>query len=925
MTELLARRVADLYANDEQFRNARPNPAVIEAAGEPGLRLTEVLQILVDGYADRPALGHRRREMVTDTATGRTSTRLLPSFETISYRDLWDRVAALAAALRNDDTAPVNPGDFVATIGFASPEYLTVDLACAYLGLVSVPLQHNAPASQLKPIIAETEPKIIAVGAEYLDLAVESAVDSASLRRLLVFDFDPAVDDQRENLERAEARLRDAGLPVTVHTLSDVVEHGRSMPHEPAYTGGSADRLAMIMYTSGSTGAPKGAMITEQTLASFWTSTFASSGDVPVFNVNFMPLNHLGGRLPLVSSFLVGGTSYFVPESDLSTLFEDWALVRPTELALVPRVVDMLFQRYRSAVDRLVADGAAVDDAEVAAATELRVKALGGRVIGGFVGTAPLAAEMKTFIDSVLDTHITDGYGTTEIGGAINDEKVIRPLVIDYKLVDVPELGYFLTDTPYPRGELLIRTKTTMPGYYKRPEVTAEVFDADGYYRTGDVMAEIAPDRLRYVDRSKNVLKLSQGEFVAVAKLEAIFAGAALVRQIFVYGNSERANLLAVIVPTLEALQRFGGDTGALKAALSDSLRETARAAELQSYEVPTDFLIETEPFTAASGLLSGVGKILRPRLKEHYGERLEQLYAELVAARVDELRALRENAADRSVIDTVVLAAQTVLGSTDIEVDPDSHFTDLGGDSLSALTFANLLRDILGVDVPVGVIVGPTSDLRQLAEYIETEREFGSKRPTFASVHGRGATSVHADDLTLDKFIDAETLAAAPFIAYVTGEPKTVLLTGANGWLGRFLALELLERAAQTGGTVITVVRGSDESAARARLEAAYDNGDPDLLKRFRRLAADHLEVIAGDIGEPRPGRGRRDVGSPGPQRRSDRSPGGTGQPRAALQRRVRPQRGGNRRDHPAGDHGADQARHISVDRCGRHVGCGQ
>ena len=103
---------------------------------------------------------------------------------------------------------------------------------------------------------------------------------------------------------------------------------------------------------------------------------------------------------------------------------------------------------------------------------------------------------------------------------------------------------------------------------------------------------------------------------------------------------------------------------------------------------------------------------------------------------------------------------------------------------------------------MPVGVIVGPTSDLRQLAEYIEAEREFGSKRPTFASVHGRGATSVRADDLTLDKFIDAETLAAAPSIAYVTGEPKTVLLTGANGWLGRFLRLELLERLAQTGGT---------------------------------------------------------------------------------------------------------------------------
>ena len=401
----------------------------------------------------------------------------------------------------------------------------------------------------------------------------------------------------------------------------------------------------------------------------------------------------------------------------------------------------MLFQRYRSAVDRLVADGSAVADAEATAAAELRDEVLGGRVIGGFVGTAPLAAEMKVFIDEVLDAHITDGYGTTEVGALTRDGVVSRPPVIDYKLIDVPELGYFLTDKPYPRGELLVKTSTMMPGYYKRPEVTAEVFDADGYYRTGDVMAEIEPDRLEYVDRSKNVLKLSQGEFVAVANLEAVFAGAPLVRQIFVYGNSERPSLLAVIVPTPDALERFGDDTGALKAALSEALRETARVAELQSYEVPVDFLIETEPFSAANGLLSGVGKILRPRLKEHYGARLEQLYAELAAARVDELRTLREDAANRSVLESVTRAAQAVLGSTDVEVDPDAHFTDLGGDSLSALTFANLLRDVLGVDVPVGVIVGPTSDLRQLADYIETERESGSKRPTFASVHGRGAT----------------------------------------------------------------------------------------------------------------------------------------------------------------------------------------
>ncbi|HME48346.1 carboxylic acid reductase [Mycobacterium sp.] len=851
--ERRARRTADLYAGDTQFAEARPDPAVVEAAGRPGLRLAEILQTFVEAYADRPALGQRSRALTTDPVTGRASAQLLARFDTITYRDLWDRVSAIATAWRHLPTHPLSPGDFVATVGFASPDYLTVDLACAYLGLVSVPLQHNAPVSQLKPIIDEVEPRVLAVSAPYLDLAVESVLASGSLRHLLVFDYQPEVDEHRENLQRARTRLHDAGMAVVIDTLTDVVERGNALPREPIYTADTDERLAMIMYTSGSTGTPKGVMYSERIVANLWTGkAFVTQSEIPVFNVNFMPLNHLGGRLPLVSSFRAGGTSYFVPESDLSTLLEDWALVRPTEMGLVPRVVDMLFQHYRGAVDRRIGAGAAPAVAEAEAALELREQVLGGRVLDGFVGTAPLAGEMKAFIDSCLDVHITDGYGATEVGAVYKDGVITRPPVIDYKLVDVPELGYFRSDKPYPRGELLVKSDTTSPGYYKRPDVTAEVFDADGYYHTGDVMAEIAPDHLVYVDRSKNVLKLAQGEFVAVANLEAVFAAAPLVRQIFVYGNSERSFLLAVIVPTREALHRFGGDTAALKSALGESLRETARAAELQSYEAPADFLIETDPFSAANGLLSGVGKILRPKLKDHYGERLEQLYADLAVARTDELRELREAAAHQPAIDTVIGAARVVLGSADVDVDPDAHFTDLGGDSLSALTFSNLLSDMFGVEVPVGVIINPAGSLRQLAEYAENQRGSGATRPTFATVHGRGATDVRAGDLTLDKFIDAETLAEAPTLPRATADPRTVLLTGANGWLGRFLALEWLDRLSQTGGTLIAIVRGSDTAQARARLERAFDGTDPALLRRFHELAADHLEVVAGDVAEP-------------------------------------------------------------------------
>src|SRR3984957_13253409 len=444
--------------------------------------------------------------------------------------------------------------------------------------------------------------------------------------------------------------------------------------------------------------------------------------------------------------------------------------------------------------------------------------------------------------------HLTDGYGATEAGMVLLDGEVQRPPVVDYKLVDVPDLGYFATDRPHPRGELLLKTANMFPGYYKRPEVTADVFDANGYYRTGDVVAEVGPHKVVYVDRRNNVLKLAQGEFVTVAKLEAEFGNSPLVQQIYVYGNSAHPYLLAVLVPTEEALERF--DETQLKQHIADSLQTVAKGAGLQSYEVPRDFIVEKTPFTLENGLLTGIRKLAWPKLKQHYGERLEQLYADLAEGQANELSELRRSGADAPVLATVIRAAAALLGAATTELTPDAHFTDLGGDSLSALTFGNLLREIFDIDVQVGVIVSPANDLQAIAGYIESERQ-GTKRPSFASVHGRNAVEVHASDLTLDKFIDAPTLAAAANLAAPATEVRTVLLTGATGFLGRYLALDWLERMDLVDGKVIALVRAKSDEDARARLDKTFDSGDPKLLAHYQELAADHLEVIAGDKGE--------------------------------------------------------------------------
>lgn len=851
---LREQRIAEMYADDPQLRATEPLEAVSEAVRRPGLGLSEIIETVMQGYADRPALGHRAFEIVADHASGRRRRTLLPEFTTITYRELGERVDAIAAAWHHSPDHPVRPGDFVAMLGFTSGDYVALDLACAYLGAVSVPLQAGATASQLGAILDETGPRVLAATPELLPTAVDCVLQGDSIECLVVFDYHPEDDDEREAFDAARRRLTEAGSAVVLEPLATVVERGSSAPSVPRFAPEpGSDPLALLIYTSGSTGAPKGAMFPSTLTASSWRTTMNAleGGAVPTVGVSYLPMSHVLGRFSLYGMLARGGTAYFTASSDMSTLFEDIALVRPTEIIFVPRVCDMLFQRYQSELDRRSPTGEDRDEVGKQLREDLRQNSLGGRILSAAVSSAPLAGDIRTFMESMLDLELHDLYGSTESGGLLVDNKLRRPPVIDYKLIDVPELGYYLSDQPYPRGELLLKTEQMIPGYYRRPDVTAAMFDDDGFYRTGDVMAETGPDQLVYVDRRNNVMKLSQGEFVTISRLEAVYVASPLIQQVYVYGSSERSYLLAVIVPSTDALAAADGDE-ALKSAITESIQQIAKRIELNSYEIPRDFLIEREPFSTDNGLLSGVGKILRPKLKEHYGARLEQLYTDVEDSQANELLTLRRTVADRPVLETVTGAARALLGLAVADLRPDAHFTDLGGDSLSALSFSNLLNELFDVDVPVGVVVSAANTLHDLADYIEKERHASSERPTYRSVHGPDATEIRAGELTLDKFIDAHTLTAAPTLPAATAAADTVLLTGANGYLGRFLGLEWLERLSKSGGTLICLIRGTDNAAARKRLDEVFDSGDPTLVEHYRDLADRHLEVLAGDIAEP-------------------------------------------------------------------------
>ncbi|MBU6266304.1 MAG: thioester reductase domain-containing protein [Sphingomonadales bacterium] len=842
----VAARMTHAAQHDPQFIAAKSLPEIQAARTAPGVSLAQAVKITMEGYGPRPALGKRARELVTDPRTGRSTLKLLPRFETCTYDELWGQSRAIAAEWHADG---FTAGDMVCLLGFTSPDYAAVLLANMHRGGVNVPLQTAAPPSQHRDIMAETEPRIYVTGIEYIELAVDGILMDFQPGRLIVMDYDARDDDQRDALAAGRARLAAAGSAVRVDTLDEVIARGRRLAEPEVYSPAPGeDPLAWLFYTSGSTGTPKGVIFWHSLTITQWQA----EAKLPMITLSFMPMSHGIGNGYLLMALAAGGTSYCSPRADLSTLFEDLALVRPTISSLVPRVCELLHHHFMATVDKRLAAGA--DPATVEADTMrwMREEVLGGRLFSVGCGSASLAPETYAFMEAMLDMHMAIGYSSTEIawGTVMVDWKIQRPPVEAYKLRDVPELGYFSTDKPHPRGELLVKSSRFMGGYYKRPDLTAEKVDAEGFYATGDVMAELAPDHLVFVDRSNNVIKLSQGEFVAISRLEALYMHAAEIAQVYLYGSSERPYLVGVVVPGDELRAELAERPEHVRQVLRAAMQRVAEEQKLNSWELPRDFIVEGEPFSLANKLLTEVGKHARPNLRDHYVERLEALYAKLAADQIDTLRALRTGGAERPVIEVVQQALQASLGVAEGDVRPEVRFVDLGGDSLSALTFSTLLGEIYGVEVPVGVIINPAGDLAGLAAFIEALKGGDGQRASFFTVHSAENTEVYAHELTLDKFIPAEVLAAAPALPAAADEIASVLVTGVTGFLGRFQMMEWLERL-HGKGKVHVLARGHDAAGARARVEDALAS-DPVLLARFRELAEGTLEVLAGDMALP-------------------------------------------------------------------------
>lgn len=854
-------RLMELAQSDPEVGATMPDEAVTAALKEPGKLYRDAIATALSGYSGRKAFGTRAWELRRDSESGRMRRHYLPAFSTITYGEIARQVEAVASAWQRHPVHGARPGEFVCFIAFTSAQMAIVDMACAYAGTIAVPLQANLPAADIMEVFADTEPAVLVATMENLELAAGYALRVPSVRSLVVIDVELGDDEERERVEAARRQLDEAGGRIVLATFDELVEFGAQAawtPSPPHPDG--PDALTMLMYTSGSTGTPKGAMIHDAMCANLFAGMPMYQ---PQILLAYAPLNHFMGRASVFGTLAQGGVVSFTLKSDMSSLFEDIRIVRPTFVMFMPRVAEITWQAYQSDLQQRIAAGEDPQAADAAVRAEMRGTWFGDRVLAGGAGGAPTSPEVQAFMRECFDIAFSDGYSSTEISssGVIGGGRVMRQTVIDYKLIDVPELGYYTTDKPFPRGEFLVKSRFSIKGYFKRPEATAQIFDEEGWLHTGDIMEERGPDQLRWLDRRNNVIKLSQAEFVAVGPLESTYLGnSELIRQIYIYGSSYRSYLLAVAVPdTAVAAARLGHEASPeeLRLLVLADLQEAARKAALKSFEVPRDVLIELEPFTYENGLLSSVRKPLRPKLKERYQDALEAMYQEMDRARQEELAQLRQEGSGLSTVERVAGAIRASLGLAELDPDSSQGFGDLGGDSLGAVSFSLLLEEMFGVEVPVSVILSPTASAARLARFIENQKSAAQAGfvASFASVHGEGATKLRAADLTLDAFLDAAALEAAEQAEPPAGETRHVLLTGATGFLGRFLCLEWLEHLVPRGGKVTCIVRASDASDARRRLDEAFGTLDGELAAHFRELAGKGLEVIAGDLAAPRLG----------------------------------------------------------------------
>ncbi|WP_156752000.1 non-ribosomal peptide synthetase, partial [Mycobacterium sp. E2497] len=595
-------------------------------------------------------------------------------------------------------------------------------------------------------------------------------------------------------LTTAGLRSRLDGFDRPVVDVDDPALHAR--PASAPSATPPADDVAYIIYTSGTTGTPKGVAVTHRNVTQLFTpldaplpagGVWAQSHSL-VFDVSVWEI---------FGALLHGGRVLVVPDATARSPEDLHALLTAENVSVLTQTPS---EAGILAPEGL--DSAALVVAGEACPEEVVDRWAPGRTMLNVYGPT------ETTMCVAISAPLVPESGTPPIGSPVPGAALF---VLDGRLRPAPT-GVI--------GELYVTGAGLTYGYVRRAGLTASRFVACPFgvpgqrmYRTGDLVRWGADGQLQYLGRVDEQVKI-RGHRVELGEVRAALAALAGVEQAAVIAREDRPGdrrLVGYVTGT--------ADPVTLRAALAD---------RLPAYMVPAAVLaVDALPLTVNGKLDTRALPAPEYTDRDRYrppATPVEETLADIYAQ---------------------------VLGVQRVGVE-DSFF-DLGGDSLSAMRLVAAIHTTLGIHLPVRAVFDAPS-VRNLSQQFDSyAQDFAAAPkigPSFASVHGRDATEVYASDLMLEKFIDAGTLGGAPSLPGPSAQVRTVLLTGATGFLGRYLALQWLEQLELVDGKLICLVRAGSDEEGRRRLEKTFDSGDPKLLNRFHELADGHLEVIAGDKG---------------------------------------------------------------------------
>jgi len=566
----------------------------------------------------------------------------------LSYGDVERLGSAFGSALRD---LGLNAQDFVGIYSINRSEWVVTMLASVQQSMPIVPLYDTLGPDAVKYIVNHAELSTVVCSAVAFPKLATCSPQCPSLKRIILMD---AIPSNARSLLPSHIEL---------YSMSELIERGSKTPRAP--TPPTAEDLFCIMYTSGTTGDPKGVMLTHRNVVS---SVGSSRKDINLsqddMHISYLPMAHIYEMVICMVGLSSGCAAGFW-RGDILGLMEDIQALRPTLLVGVPRVFNRIYDKVLAGVgdagkfkqmlfnyalsSKLAAlQGGATSSIWDKIVFQKIKDLMGGRIRYIVSGSAPLGYDVQMFLRTVTGALVKQGYGLTETTANGNVQMSCDPnsaghvgppsSSCEMKLVDVPEMGYFSRNVPQ-RGEICIRGHCVFKGYYKAQDKTDEVLTKDGWFHTGDIGEWQENGVMKIIDRKKNIFKLAQGEYVAVEMIETILIRAKYVMQLFVHGDSLKDYLVAIVVPDAETVLPWARQNGLpedmttlaqhprLQKLLYDDLVATATASKLNGFQIPRQLIIEPNPWTIDNGLLTPSMKAKRPSIKSHYQAQIDEIY----------------------------------------------------------------------------------------------------------------------------------------------------------------------------------------------------------------------------------------------------------------------------------------------------------